>query len=137
MKSIFTDKNAVPTSADLQLALGNSFQFWQELEVFAKKSYPGYVEEWSFSPKFGWSYRLKDSKRVIVYLLPRDNFFKVAFVFGEKATNTITDSAVSEAIKKELLSAKVYAEGRGIRLVVTSDNNVADIKSLIEIKIKA
>ncbi|RZJ35624.1 MAG: DUF3788 family protein [Flavobacterium sp.] len=137
MKSIFTDKNAVPTSTDLQLALGNSFQFWQELEVFAKKSYPGYVEEWSFSPKFGWSYRLKDSKRVIVYLLPRDNFFKVAFVFGEKATNTIIDSAVSEAIKKELLSAKVYAEGRGIRLVVTSDNNVADIKSLIEIKIKA
>jgi hypothetical protein len=94
------------------------------------------VEEWKYSgKKFGWSFRINDKKRVIVYLLPREAYFKVAFVFGQKATDAIVNSTISDTIKHELLSAKAYAEGRGIRIDVRGAEVLEDIRNLIEIKL--
>jgi hypothetical protein len=61
-------------------------------------------------------------------LLPRDGFFKVALVFGQKATELILASTVSEDLKNELKAAKVYAEGRGIRVEVKNKSIIDDIK---------
>ena len=85
--------------------------------------------------KYGWGLRIKDRKRAILYLLPRDRFFKVAFVFGRKATDLIMNSEVSAYIKSELDSARVYAEGRGIRIEITSNILIPDILMLVDIKI--
>ena len=74
---------------------------------FTKKQYPEAIEEWNFSSeKFGWSFRLKDKKRVLIYLLPRDQYFKVAFVFGDKATDAILESTIAESIKSDIKAAK-------------------------------
>nr|WP_294776246.1 DUF3788 family protein [uncultured Flavobacterium sp.] len=136
MKSIFTNKNEIPTEAQLQKALGNTYDYWQLFAEHTLKLYPKAVSEWHFSgDKFGWSFRIKDEKRIIIYLLPRDQFFKVAFVFGQKATNTIMACPISEFIKTELQAAKVYAEGRGIRIEIKDKHLVEDILQLISIKI--
>lgn len=136
MKSIFTDKMKEPTVADLKNAIGSNYQYWKQLADFANKSYPGALNKWHYSgDKFGWSFRISDKKRVLIYLLPRDRFFKVAFVFGQKSTNEILSSNVSDNIKIELKSAKVFAEGRGIRIEVKNKTSVDDIKKLITIKI--
>ncbi|MCG2611381.1 DUF3788 domain-containing protein [Flavobacterium sp. SM15] len=136
MKSIFTNKTTTPTPTALEQALANTFPLWQTFETFAKEQYPAATVEWHYSgDKFGWSYRIKDKKRVLLYLLPRDRFFKTAFVFGEKATARIMESDISETIKKELMLAKPYAEGRGIRIEIKDTSLVADIQKLITIKI--
>jgi hypothetical protein len=135
VKSIFTDKSKQPTQKELEIALSNTFGIWQAIIDFTKKQYPGISEEWNFSgEKFGWSFRLKDKKRIIIYLLPRDRFFKAAFVFGEKATDKILSDSISENIKNELNTAKKYAEGRGIRIEITDSSLMKDIEKLIEIK---
>jgi len=67
--------------------------------------------------------------------LPRDKKFLAAFVFGQKAFEKITDSNISKEIKNELQSAKVYAEGRGIRIEVTNRTVLKDIGRLLEIKL--
>jgi len=135
MKSIFTDKSSKPNETELRSALGRTFNIWKHFVIFTKEQYPQVIEEWNFSSdKFGWSFRLKDKKRVFIYLLPRDKFFKVAFVFGQKATDKILESSISETIKSEISSAKVYAEGRGIRIEVKDKTIVSDIEKLIVIK---
>lgn len=136
MKSIFTSKNEVPTTDSLKKALGETVEIWKTFEEFTKEHYPTAMVEWNFSSeKFGWSFRIKDHKRVILYLLPRDGYFKTAFVFGQKATEQILESTISETIKAELKAAKVYAEGRGIRIEVRDKSMVKDIQELIKIKI--
>lgn len=136
MKSVFTDKKSVPTDKDLRHALGETVGIWKSIAAFTKKTYPAAVEAWHFSgEKFGWSFRISDKKRVIVYLLPRDKFFKVAFVFGQKATDAILKSDIGESIKTELQNAKVYAEGRGIRIDVKNKKALGDIQKLIQVKI--
>lgn len=136
MKSIFTDKTIEPTKKDLEQALGTTFSIWESLAEFTRISYPNCTEAWHFSgDKYGWSFRISDKKRVLLYLLPRDGFFKTAFVFGQKATDEILKSDITENIKNELKAAKVYAEGRGIRIEVTNNADFDDLKKLITIKI--
>ncbi|HJY12820.1 MAG TPA: DUF3788 family protein, partial [Flavobacterium sp.] len=62
-------------------------------------------------------------------------FFKAAFVFGQKATEKILESNISDKIKAGLLAAKAYTEGRGIRIEVRDRSNFKDIEKLIKIKI--
>jgi hypothetical protein len=136
MKSIFTNKAALPSNEELKNALGLQYKHWQVLADYCIELYPDAKSAWHYSgDKYGWSYRISDNKRVILYLLPRDNFFKVAFVFGQKATDEILKSKIAENVKKEILAAKVYAEGRGIRLDIKNSAMIEDIKNLIYHKI--
>lgn len=136
MQSVFTDKGKKPGDADLKKALGKHYALWQDIAEFVKQSFPEVKEEWNYSgEKYGWGFRLKDKKRVIVYLLPREGFFKVAFVFGQKASEVVFSASISETIKDELKAAKAYAEGRGIRLEVKNKSQLADIQKLISIKL--
>ena len=68
-------------------------------------------------------------------MLPRDKYFKVAFVFGQKATDLILNSDITESIKTDLAQATKYAEGRGIRIEVNDDSKIKDIKKLVDIKL--
>lgn len=137
-KSIFIDKKTVPNDTDLADSLGELHDLWHSIKEYVHLKYPGAVDEWNYpGEKYGWSFRIKDKKRAIIYLLPREQFFQVAFVFGQKATDTIKTSQISDAIKSELDSARVYAEGRGIRIDIKNTGIMKDIKELIDIKIKS
>ena len=134
--SVFMDKAQTPTDGDLVTALGGTYELWTALKNFILGKYPVAIEEWNHpGKKYGWSFRIKDKKRAIIYLLPRQQFFKVAFVFGGKATELILQSEISPIIKAELKNSRVYAEGRGIRIDVRDGAGLADIKKLIEIKL--
>ncbi|XZF15946.1 DUF3788 family protein [Chitinophagaceae bacterium MMS25-I14] len=133
-KSIFTDKKTIPDAVALLHSLGNTYTLWQEIAAYVCHAYPQAADEWSYSGN-GWSFRIKDKKRVIIYLLPRDGFFKVALVFGQKATDAIMKSNVAQEIKAELGAAKVYAEGRGIRIDIKNARMLDDIKELVDIKL--
>lgn len=136
MTSIFQNSEITPSPKDLKKALGSTFSIWQILADYTKHLYPQAIEIWDFSsPKYGWSFKIKDKKRVILYLLPRDKFFKVAFVFGQKATDNILKADISDVIKTALQEAAIYAEGRGIRIDVSNNKLTEDLKKLIAIKI--
>ena len=123
MKSIFTDKNKLPNDNDLKKSLGDTYQLWQLIKDYVISKYPKGFEEWSCS-NYGWSLRIKDEKRAIVYLLPRDRFFKVAFVFGQKATDMIMKSQIANSIKTEL-------ELEGTAQDETASNFAAEHKGIV------
>ena len=134
--SIFTDKTIIPDKEKLMDALGSKAELWKKIEDFVFNSYPGGKAEWNFpGKKYGWSYRIKDKKRAIIYFLPREGYFKVAFVFGQRAFDKIIDSDISDIIKDDLAGAKKFAEGRGIGIDVRDSDILADIFTLVGIKL--
>lgn len=134
--SIFRDKAIKPTDNDLVENLGDTYDLWKQIYDFVLIKYPNGLPEWNHpGKKYGWSFRIKDKRRAIIYFLPRDKYFKVAFVFGQKATDIVLSSDISLDIKTELEQATKYAEGRGIRIDVKNDLILPDIKRLIEIKL--
>lgn len=134
--SIFADKDRVPDEKMLIDALGKTHPLWQQIISFTFKEYPKGLTEWKFpGAKYGWSFRVKDRKRVIVYLLPREGYFLVAFVFGQKAFEKIMESSVNVDIRSDLAAAKPNAEGRGIRITVQNESVLEDIYALIKAKL--
>jgi len=134
--SIFTDKARQPNPEDLVAPLGQTYELWEQVRQFILEQYPGGAEEWNYPGKnYGWSFRIKDKRRAIAYLLPREGYFKVAFVFGQKATDQVQESTVAPEIKQELLQARVYAEGRGVQIEVRNEQVIPDIRKLVEIKL--
>ncbi|MHB1277631.1 MAG: DUF3788 domain-containing protein [Bacteroidia bacterium] len=134
--SIFQDKSITPDETDLAHALADTYPLWTEIRDMVVELYPEGFAEWNYpGKKYGWSYRIKDKKRVIIYFLPREGYFKVAFVFGQKAFDAIMESSVSTEIKTSLENATKYAEGRGIRIDIMNKTILPDIRKLIEIKL--
>jgi len=134
-KNPFHNKEQVPGMANLIQALGETHACWEAIRLEAIRQYPRAAEEWYFPGlKYGWCYRVKDRKRALLYLLPREGFFYVAFVFGEAATKKILSSNLSESIRTELSAARPYAEGRGIRIAIYNNALLEDISELIRIK---
>lgn len=135
--SIFMEKERTPGESELRITLGEMAQVWNKIKAIVYQKYPEAKEEWNFpGKKYGWSFRIKDKKRAIIYLLPRENYFKVAFVFGQKATNDIMDSTIADEIKKLLQEATVYAEGRGIKIDINDESLISDIEKLVDFKLK-
>jgi len=134
--SIFTDKAVVPNDTMLQSATGDLYPAWKQIRNCVFDKYPSAFEEWN-SPgqKYGWSFRIKDKKRAIIYLLPRNGYFLVAFVLGAKASEEALNSTVSQEIKDIIKSARVYAEGRGFQIEIKNFEQIEDIKILIDIKL--
>ncbi len=134
--SIFQDKTITPTDNDLVEKLDSTYNLWIQLQNFVLSKYPDGLSEWNYpGKKYGWSFRIKDKKRAIIYFLPRDKYFKVAFVFGQKAIDIVLASDIIPEIKTELMQARKYAEGRGIRIDIINNSRIPDIKKLIEIKL--
>ena len=134
--NIFTEKGLIPTDLDLIENLGTTYALWHQIQEFILDQYPKGLKEWNYpGKKYGYSYRIKDKKRVILYFLQRKNYFELSFVFGQKSTDLIMESDISIEIKNELIKARKYAEGRGIRIEVKNDLNITDIKKLVEIKL--
>ena len=135
--SLLGDKTQPPTPRALAAALGNLMPLWNEIAQYVVTHFPKAAEEWKFpGAKYGWSFRLKDKKRNLIYMTPAVGCIQVAFVFGDKAVKEVLASSVSSAIKTDLKNAKRYVEGTGIRLSVRTKSDLEDVKRLVDIKLK-
>ena len=134
--SLFDDKSKQPTEQMLAKAIGKQYQLWKDIAEYVIEKYPKAIKEWKYpGAKYGWSFRLKDKKRNIIYMGPREDHIMVAFVFGDKGVGAVQKSSLPQSIKNELQNAKKYVEGRGIRLEVRNKTDVANIKTLVNIKL--
>jgi hypothetical protein len=131
----FIGKATQPTLDELVSALGPAAIVWQELvDWFAEQKVVD--QEWkSYSPKAGWSVRLKVKKRNIIYLSPCASCFIVGFIFGDKAVAAARQGGLSKSTLKLLDEAPRYPEGTGLQLTVKSSKDLAAIRKLALIKL--
>jgi Protein of unknown function (DUF3788) len=128
----FIGRPQPPTDDELTAELGAARVLWDEL--LAELALP--IQEWhSYSPKAGWSLKLKLGKRTIVYLAPCRGSFRVAFVLGAKAVEAARQSKLPKAVMKIIDEAPRYAEGTGVRLEITARKDLTAVRRLAEVKL--
>src|SRR3974390_1428621 len=131
----FLGRKDQPAEREVAAALGRSADTWKELIAwFAEKGVTG--REWkSISPKYVWSLRLSVKKRNIVHLSPCKGCFRVAFILGDRAVKAALQADLPKQIAEELRSARRYAEGTGIRLLVRRSSDLSPVRKLALIKL--
>ena len=128
----FIGRTKPPTDEELSTELGAARALWDEL--LTELALP--IQEWnSYSPKAGWSLKLKLKKRTIVYLAPCHGSFRVAFVLGDKAMEAARQLKLPKAVLKIIDEAPRYPEGSGLRLEIAARKDLAAVKKLAEVKL--
>jgi hypothetical protein len=128
----FIGRTKAPTDVELSSELGAARVLWDEL--LAELALP--IQEWnSYSPKAGWSMKVKQGKRTILYLAPCHNSFRVAFILGAKAVEAARQSKLPKAVIKIIDEAPRYPEGTGVRLEIRARKDLAAVRKLAEVKL--
>jgi hypothetical protein len=128
-------KVKLPTDAELRAALGSAHVLWSDIvNAVEDLASPLDIEWKSSKTEFGRMCLLQHNKRTLLYLTPEKEKIRVAFVLGKRAYGLAMASSLPAAIKKMFSEARAYAEGRGIRFVVSSASDVSTVKMLAEIK---
>ena len=128
----FIGRTKAPTDAELSTELGAARVLWDEL--LAELALP--IQEWnSYSPKAGWSMKVKLGKRTILYLSPCHSSFRVTFILGAKAVEAARQSRLPKAVLKIIDEAPRYPEGTGVRLEITARKYLAAVRKLAQVKL--
>ena len=136
IENAFAGKATPPSPKQLAQKLGPTKDLWNQL-VKEISSECGITEkEWnSYSPKAGWSLRLKHKKRNIVYLVPCDGCFRVAFILGDRAIKVAKAAEFPTKFTKLIAEAPRYPEGSAIRFEVTTPDDLEIVRRLAKIKL--
>jgi hypothetical protein len=134
--NVFIDKLAKPDDQALVRALGKIYPLWAEIEKHVATAHGESAEEWKYyGPKSGWTLKALHKKRNLFFFTPYQGYFRIAFVFGDRAVAEILTSDLPKAVIEEVTNAKKYAEGRGLRVEVKTRRDVESVKKLIAIKV--
>ena len=136
LPNAFIGKAKKPTDDELTAALGPARVLWDQLVGGMAQEHGVDVQEWnSYSPKAGWSLRLKHKDRNIVYLSPSKGCFKASFALGDKAVKAARQGGLPKRVIKIIDDAKRYAEGTAVRLDVKGPKDISIVKKLAAIKL--
>jgi hypothetical protein len=132
----FIGRTAPPADEDLTAALGSTRPLWdQALATLASRfELPDW--EWtSYSPKAGWSVRIRKGKRNILYMTPLAGAFRISFILGGKAVKAAQESKTPARVLKMIEGGTKYPEGLGIRWDVKTAKDLAPIEPLTALKL--
>lgn len=133
--SAFLERVHPPEAEALAAALGGSRSLWDQLRHRIALRHHPVDEEWVFSgAKYGWSLRLKRKKRAIVYLIPCKGHFRVGMALGEKAVRAARENDLPPSVLEIIEASPRYAEGRGVRIEVTTKSDLKTVEVLAAIK---
>jgi hypothetical protein len=133
----FKGKSDRPTDAEIANTLGPAAPLWTEFVQWMAQEEGVTEQEWKgiVVKKYGWSLRLKENKRNIVYLSPGESCFMASFVLSDKALNAAKKLKLPEAAAKEIATAQRYPEGNGIRLLVSKASHLRAIRTIATVKL--
>jgi hypothetical protein len=136
LQNAFAGWKEQPRDEDVRAALGASGHLWDELLREFDGRFGLSAREWiSYSPKSGWSLRLKKQKRNIVYLSPVSGSFQAVVILGDKAIAAARRSNPDETLLRLIGAGRRYPEGTAIRLNVKDSAGLRAVRQLTEFKL--
>lgn len=138
LANAFIGKPKPPTDKELIAALGPARLLWGQLLAELASELNLTAREWNtYSPKAGWSLRIKNRDRIIVYLAPLQGCFRASFALSDKAVQAALASGLPGPVIQTIKSAKKYAEGTAVRIDVQRSEDTEAVKKLVEAKLKS
>ncbi len=134
---VLTDPNVQPTDELVFLIIGENSVYWEQLIDYLYENHFDITEEWRFyNDGKSWLYRTLRKKKTLYWIGVIKDTFRISFWFGDKAEPIIEASSIPENIKEEFRNAKRYGKLRAISIEIRSTEDLQNVISLVELKIK-
>jgi len=135
-ENTFKIKDEPPGEEIIKKTLDEKYLVLDAIRHFIRENIGETNEEWKYyGVKNGWVLKTYLKKRNLFFIAIYDDHFRISFIFGDKAVNSIMKSNVTDETKKSLKEARKYAEGRGLSFEVYDNKHLDDIQKLIKIKV--
>jgi len=135
--SAFGDRSAMPDDDSLREVLGGAAALWEALRAAVAAAYPPLDAAWVWGgAPYGWSLRLKQRKRAVLYLTPCRGSFRAALALGEKAAGAAAAAGLPARLLDAIAAAPRFPEGRAVRLEVRDERDVADTLAVAALKMR-
>ena len=97
----FTVKNEPPSEVHIKEILKDSYLVLEAIRIFIRENVGETVEEWKYyGINNGWVLKTFLKKRNLFFIVIYDGYFRISFVFGDKAGDSILESNVSDETKQ-------------------------------------
>lgn len=134
---VLTDPNIQPTEELIFSIIGENSVYWEQLVDYLYDNHFDITEEWRFyNDGKSWLYKAVRKKQTLYWIGVIKDTFRVTFWFGDKAEPLIEASALPESIKESFKNARRYGQLRAISIEVFTPEDVQNIITLIELKVK-
>lgn len=134
---VLTDPNVQPTDELVFSIIGENSVYWEQLIDYLYENHFDITEEWRFyNDGKSWLYRTLRKKKTLYWIGVIKDTFRISFWFGDKAEPIIEASSIPENIKEEFRNAKRYGKLRAISIEIRSTEDLQNVISLVELKIK-
>jgi Protein of unknown function (DUF3788) len=133
---IFTDKNLKPGFVEINKVLGNSKTKWDEITGFVENNFKCKQDFAFYGKNYGWSVRYKKSGGAVISLYPGDGYFTAQVILSSGFYDEVEKLKLHKKVKKILADATPYPEGKWLFIKIETDADIADVKKLLELKVK-
>ncbi len=131
-----TDKTVQPDKEQVYAIIGENRIFWDKyLDSLNKLG--DVVAEWkSYRDSKCWLMKVNRKKNTLCWIILVDDTFKINFWFGIKAEPKIEESDLPVSIKENYRNAEQNKLGRGLSIVINSEQDLLNAVKLAEFKSK-
>jgi uncharacterized protein DUF3788 len=135
LPNAFVGKRKEPADSELTAALGSARILWDQLLDELATRLDLKTHEWnSYSPKAGWSLKIKRGDRTILYMSPCSGSFTASFALGDKAIQAAQQHKLPSRVLKIIREAKRYAEGTAVRFEGVTARDIPAITTIAAAK---
>ena len=136
-KTELSDPEQLPTEEIILSIIGDSKEYWETIFGLLKSEYPEFVSEWRYyNDGKRWLLKTTKKSKTIFWLGIIQNSFRITFYFGDKAESQIVASAISQPLRDSFVNGRKFGKIRAISLQIENQNDVDDVRKLIELKLK-
>ncbi|MCF7826342.1 MAG: DUF3788 domain-containing protein [Candidatus Marinimicrobia bacterium] len=132
-----SDPERFPTEEIIFSIIGDSREYWETLFGLVESEHPEFACEWRYyNDGKRWLLKTVKKSKTIFWLSIIQNSFRITFYFGDKAEPQIVASAISQRLRDSFVNGKKFGKIRAISLQIENENDVEDLRKLIELKLK-
>ena len=119
-----------PSESDMRAVLGEAYAHFQDL---VSQAGPGAAEWRQYTKKSPWVFKVSDGKRSLFYARPDAGHLRVTVLLGKRAVDAALAGRVSKGLQESIRSARVFAEGRPVTVLVKRLSDLVKVEELIAV----
>ncbi|HEX3007896.1 MAG TPA: DUF3788 family protein [Bacteroidales bacterium] len=133
---VLKDPSVHPTDEIVFSHIGDKKILWEQLNNHISTERKDMSGEWRYyNDGKSWLFRGLKKDKVIFWTAVMEGYFRVTFYLSSKAESLVAESNLPEKIKTDFEATR-GAKFRSITLLMESEEDIENLKKLIEIKLK-